>query len=142
VTIHLPPCASAVRTSRFLAELVPGNTSRPDATQSVSSTAMKALLAYDWPGNVRELENCLERAVALGASNSFDLGDLPSSHRSSRRSGEGCRFEMSASGNPTTDLEDIERATIQRVFVQGERRQGAGGEDGWGSESGLRFTGS
>jgi len=27
-------------------------------------------------------------------------------------------FEMSASADPTTDLEDIERATIQRVFAQ------------------------
>ena len=80
--------------------------------------AMKALLAYDWPGNVRELENCLERAVALGDQQLIDLGDLPPSIARAEAPEKATRFEMSASGDLTTDLEDIERATIQRVFVQ------------------------
>jgi transcriptional regulator with GAF, ATPase, and Fis domain len=32
---------------------------------SVATTSMDALAAYDWPGNVRELENVIERAVIL-----------------------------------------------------------------------------
>ena len=33
--------------------------------KSVSSAAMKQLVAYDWPGNVRELRNIVERAIIL-----------------------------------------------------------------------------
>ena len=118
VTIHLPPLRERrsdipILANWFLERLAPGR----DA--SVTSAAMKALLAYDWPGNVRELENCLERAVALGDQRLIDLGDLPPSIARSEAPEKAARFEMSASADPTTtDLEDIERATIQRVFVQ------------------------
>jgi DNA-binding NtrC family response regulator len=109
----------------------------PGADLRVSNAAMKALMNYDWPGNVRELENCVERAVALGDGTLIDVSDLPASIAGSNAlprsssdsaqelvsdlagaaelsSGEG----ISASPLPTTDLEDIERATIQRVFEQ------------------------
>ncbi|HJR58065.1 MAG TPA: sigma 54-interacting transcriptional regulator [Vicinamibacterales bacterium] len=43
----------------------------------MSTGAADALLAYDWPGNVRELERVIERAVALNASDSVELEDLP-----------------------------------------------------------------
>jgi len=98
---------------------------------------MKALMNYDWPGNVRELENCVERAVALGNGTLIDLGDLPTSiatltspaPRVDRlRTGVGSDLAAAAevsSGDgaaattlSTTDLEDIERATIRRVFEQ------------------------
>ena len=117
VTIHLPPLRERrsdipILANWFLERLAPGRNA------SVSSAAMKALLAYDWPGNVRELENCLERAVALGDQQLIDLGDLPPSIARAEAPEKATRFEMSASSDPTTDLEDIERATIQRVFVQ------------------------
>ncbi|MGD0271720.1 MAG: sigma-54 dependent transcriptional regulator [Candidatus Sulfotelmatobacter sp.] len=109
----------------------------PGADLRVSSAAMKALMNYDWPGNVRELENCVERAVALGNGTLIDLGDLPTSiaalNSSTSRpaasapelvsdlaaaaeisSGDGA----GATTLSTTDLEDIERATIRRVFEQ------------------------
>ena len=100
---------------------------------------MKALMNYDWPGNVRELENCVERAVALGNGTLIDLGDLPPSiaalefARALRTSPQNPRpswlpnLAAAAESTPanaartplsTTDLEDIERATIQRVFEQ------------------------
>jgi two-component system, NtrC family, response regulator AtoC len=110
----------------------------PGADLRVSNTAMKALMNYDWPGNVRELENCVERAVALGNGTLIDLGDLPptvaalnspvsglgpdvmpefvSDLAASGESGSG--EAMAAVPLSTTDLEDIERATIQRVFEQ------------------------
>jgi DNA-binding NtrC family response regulator len=110
----------------------------PGADLRVSNAAMKALMNYDWPGNVRELENCVERAVALGNGNLIDLSDLPptiaASNLAASRADLDSAPEMvsdlaasaelrSADGAPavplhTTDLEDIERATIQRVFEQ------------------------
>ena len=44
---------------------------------SLSTGVVDALLAYEWPGNVRELERVIERAVALAASTSVELEDLP-----------------------------------------------------------------
>lgn len=44
---------------------------------SLSNGVSDALLAYAWPGNVRELERVIERAVALAASTSVELEDLP-----------------------------------------------------------------
>jgi two-component system response regulator AtoC len=107
----------------------------PGAELHVTTAAMKALMQYDWPGNVRELENCVERAVALGNGRIIDLSDLPPAIAS----GAGATAAMPEEGMnelapdiavsqsapessraalPTTDLEDIERATIQRVFQQ------------------------
>jgi DNA-binding NtrC family response regulator len=109
----------------------------PGADLRVSSAAMKALMNYDWPGNVRELENCVERAVALGNGTLIDLGDLPTSiaaltSTASRPadavpelvSDLAAAAEINSSDGAaattlsTTDLEDIERATIRRVFEQ------------------------
>ena len=104
----------------------------------VSSAAMKALMHYEWPGNVRELENCVERAVALGNGQVIELSDLPPAIATgagvtapiavvhSNRPpvldpdlmGEAVPAEMPRAAGSTTDLEDIERATIQRVFEQ------------------------
>ncbi|MGA9391041.1 MAG: sigma-54 dependent transcriptional regulator [Candidatus Sulfotelmatobacter sp.] len=109
----------------------------PGADLRVSSGAMKALMNYDWPGNVRELENCVERAVALGNGTLIDLGDLPTTIANGSSSASRVPAELEnesvsdlavnsefapRGGNATapssTDLEDIERATIQRVFEQ------------------------
>lgn len=111
----------------------------PGADLRVSNAAMKALMNYDWPGNVRELENCIERAVALGNGTVIDPSDLPPAiaamNRAARVSSEPAQDVISdmvvrseaeeplgesAGRTPlsTTDLEDIERATIQRVFEQ------------------------
>jgi len=109
----------------------------PAADLRVSSAAMKALMNYDWPGNVRELENCVERAVALGDGTLIDLSDLPASiaalnSAESRPSSNAPELvsdlaaaaerissdSAAANQSSTTDLEDIERATIQRVFEQ------------------------
>jgi two-component system, NtrC family, response regulator AtoC len=110
----------------------------PGGELHVSSGAMKSLMQYDWPGNVRELENCVERAVALGNGQIIDLGDLPATIAagssvpgtpaiSASKStildpdlaiAQPVAAAPPAAGPSTTDLEDIERATIQRVFEQ------------------------
>jgi two-component system, NtrC family, response regulator AtoC len=110
----------------------------PGSELHVTSAAMKSLMQYDWPGNVRELENCVERAVALGNGQVIDLSDLPPSiaatqpvpgaviaHAASRSAvldpdlaSNHIAAALPHASIPATDLEDIERATIQRVFEQ------------------------
>jgi DNA-binding NtrC family response regulator len=82
----------------------------------VTGAAMKCLLQYDWPGNVRELENCVARATALGDGKLIDVSDLPPSILSHVPAEQGHGTHQASVSS--TDLEDIERATIQRVFEQ------------------------
>src|SRR6266849_1022305 len=134
VTLHLP----ALRDRKsdvpalvhfFLDKLAPGK------MITLSAAAMGCMLDYDWPGNVRELENCIERAVALGSEDSIKLHDLPpavsleqADSSTSVRVGLAPspsmhvdEFAPVLAGKPpvsATDLEELERATIQRVFQQ------------------------
>jgi two-component system, NtrC family, response regulator AtoC len=94
----------------------------------ISNAAMKALLQYDWPGNIRELENCIDRAVTLRNHDVIDVADLPpaisaGAAKVSHTGSPSHSFASEAAAAPTgsvstTDLEDIERITIQRVFEQ------------------------
>ena len=118
VAISLPPLRDRrsdipILAAFFLERLAPGR------GVQLSSGAMKALLAYDWPGNVRELENCLERAVALGDQRLIEINDLPPSIAQSDSETEALDApHFPGADLRTTDLEDIERATIERVFSQ------------------------
>ncbi|MGA7685267.1 MAG: sigma-54 dependent transcriptional regulator [Terriglobales bacterium] len=118
VTITLPPLRerrSDIPTLAhwFLERLAPGR------GVQISGEAMKALLAYDWPGNVRELENCLERAVALTDRRMLDRDDLPATIARTQIPSMAPAHAVPEVFSPsTTDLEDIERATIARVFSQ------------------------
>jgi DNA-binding NtrC family response regulator len=116
VTVHLAP----LRDRRSdIPDLAQWFLSRYAPTQPIKITtaAMKCLRAYDWPGNVRELENCIERAVALGDQQMIDVGDLPPGIQSLSASGD-CLARGFAPPSDSTDLEDIERVTIERVFEQ------------------------
>jgi DNA-binding NtrC family response regulator len=84
----------------------------------MTGAAMKALLQHDWPGNVRELENCIERATALGEGKIIDVSDLPPSVIAIAPSPDAATFTVPQSSLSSNDLEDIERATIRRVFEQ------------------------
>ena len=118
VTITLPPLRERrsdipILANWFLERLAPGR------GVQVSGDAMKALLAYDWPGNVRELENCLERAVALTDQRILDIYDLPATTARFDLKGSADSMDAQEVHPPSaTDLEDIERATIARVFNQ------------------------
>ena len=83
----------------------------------ITASAMKCLLQYEWPGNVRELENCIERAIALGDHTTIDLTDLPPAVLSANPAGEMTAAPVQSLLS-STDLEDIERTTIKRVFEQ------------------------
>ena len=129
VTVHVPGLRERrsdipMLVQWFLERYAPGTDLR------VSNAAMKALIQYDWPGNVRELENCVERAVALGDGQLIDLGDLPPAIANASNvqglpamsASDGAAVGAEAAARPgalsSTDLEDIERATIRRVFEQ------------------------
>ena len=116
VTLHVPALRERRSDVPMLAHwfLERCATGRP---VQMTSAAMKSLLQYDWPGNVRELENCIARAVALGDRQLIDLEDLPpaianASSVPETRSAHTLDFPLA------TDLEDIERNTIERVFEQ------------------------
>jgi two-component system, NtrC family, response regulator AtoC len=116
VTVHLPALRERRSDIPMLAHWFLDRHA-PDYAMQVTNSAMKCLLQYDWPGNVRELENCIERAVALGDHKTVDLGDLPPTIASASPSVETAGG-TSAGSVSSTDLEDIERATIERVFEQ------------------------
>jgi transcriptional regulator with PAS, ATPase and Fis domain len=118
VTVHLPALRERrsdipMLTNWFLERCAPGR------SMQVTSRAMRALMQYEWPGNVRELENCVERAVALGEGDrdTIDIADMPPSIADLPLRQESGVHAIPSSGS-TTDLEDIERATIERVFEQ------------------------
>jgi two-component system, NtrC family, response regulator AtoC len=114
VTVHLPSLRERRSDIPMLAHWFLERYARGESVQ-VTTAAMKSLLQYDWPGNVRELENCVERAVALGDRRTIDFNDLPPAITSAIPAEAGGE---ASSGLTTTDLEDIERATIERVFEQ------------------------
>ena len=97
----------------------------PDKAITISPAAMKCMLQYDWPGNVRELENCIERAVALGSQEVIDLADLPPALRQQPEGyvADEITLPLERTAASNTDLEELERDTIQRVFeqVQGDK---------------------
>ncbi len=123
VTLHLPPLRErrsdvTPLVHYFLDRFAPGK------TLTISPAAMKCLLQYDWPGNVRELENCIERAVALGSQDVLELADLPPAVRAQESEATaGTPIARAAPDVSNTDLEELERDTIQRVFeqVQGDK---------------------
>jgi two-component system response regulator AtoC len=94
----------------------------PGKMFSISAAATRCMMQYEWPGNVRELENCIERAVALGSEESIDVQDLPPAVRPDRDTtpAAGAALGHFAANGPApdTDLEELERVTIQRVFEQ------------------------
>jgi two-component system response regulator AtoC len=115
VTVHLPPLRERRADIPTLAHWFL-NKFAPNQTVQVTHAATQDMLEYDWPGNVRELENCIERAVALGSHSVIDAHDLPPAVRhdvSERHESLIERGSMSS-----TDLEELERETILRVFEQ------------------------
>src|SRR5258708_3025569 len=82
---------------------------------------MKWMVEDEWPGNVRELENSIERAVALGSQEEIGIQDLPPAIRSGADTAAISTDSKPAAGKSTisdTDLEALERVTIERVFQQ------------------------
>jgi DNA-binding NtrC family response regulator len=117
VTLHVPPLRERRSDIPMLAHWFLDRCASGRSVQ-VTNAAMKSLLQYDWPGNVRELENCVERALALGNQQKIDVDDLPPAIASTTPAADPAPLSQSSPGYSTTDLEDIERTTIERVFQQ------------------------
>ncbi|MBV9074180.1 MAG: sigma-54-dependent Fis family transcriptional regulator [Acidobacteria bacterium] len=114
VTVHLPPLRERKSDIPALVHWFL-NKFAPEQTIQVTNAAMQDLFQYDWPGNVRELENCIERAVALGSQNIIDVHDLPPAIR---RLSQPAAEVIESVSMSSTDLEELERETILRVFEQ------------------------
>jgi DNA-binding NtrC family response regulator len=126
VPIHMP---SLRERRRDIPALVHALVQRyaPNEEVQVTMPAMNCLMAYDWPGNVRELENCLERALALGNHQVIDAVDLPPAVRAAA----GLAAPLAVVPGPAlaaTDLEDLERSAIERVFRQVNGDKAAAGK--------------
>ncbi len=113
VTLHLPSLRDRKVDIPMLVQWFLDRFS-PDRELHITEDAMRCLLQYEWPGNVRELENCIERALALGDHTTLGVDDLPQSLRTA----VGGSLANHGPASTATDLEDIERQTILRVFDQ------------------------
>jgi DNA-binding NtrC family response regulator len=74
-----------------------------DDITGLSAEALSRLTAFDWPGNVRELENCVQRAVSLGAPPLIQEKDLPP-------------HLLSSTESPSGALQELEREAIRRAL--------------------------
>jgi DNA-binding NtrC family response regulator len=86
--------------------------------RAISAEAMSAMMSYRWPGNVRELEHAVERAVILANTTTIRARDLPP---------EVTETSAPRAGGDTLDLQEQERASIERALTQfgGNRRRAA-----------------
>jgi DNA-binding NtrC family response regulator len=109
VSIKMPPLrerkSDIPALVRFFIERHQGEEGR---ASEVSSEAMARLMNYNWPGNVRELENCIQRALVLGAGPVIQTRDLPSNVL--------YQVEPPAAGPEISPLEEMERRTILQAL--------------------------
>ncbi len=84
--------------------------------RSMHPDALQILLNYDFPGNVRELENIIQRAVALGESETISTEALPQDLQQ-------MDFD-SVEGERLSSLEEMERLHIAKVLARTGRNKG------------------
>jgi DNA-binding NtrC family response regulator len=87
--------------------------------KTLSSSAVRELIAYDWPGNVRELKNMIERAIIL----SGDRPKIRSEHFTFSQSGKGQEtlIHLSFDHEPTLEELEMEYLTLQLRKHSGRR---------------------
>jgi formate hydrogenlyase transcriptional activator len=97
--------------------------------ETIPTSVLEALSAYDWPGNIRELQNVLERSVILtrGAVLQVPISDLI-----------GKTAPVPLNARPSLDVETTERATILKALE--DSRGQVGGPDGAAARLGLKRT--
>jgi DNA-binding NtrC family response regulator len=115
ISVHLPPLRERKSDISALVEYFLDKFCAEKILR-MSNAAVKCLQQYDWPGNIRELENCIQRAVTLRNHDVLDASDLPPALRAPHAA--VAEVPMPVVEVNTSDLEDLERITIQRVFQQ------------------------
>ena len=80
--------------------------------KSVSSAAMKQLVAYDWPGNVRELRNIVERAIILSGGDH----EIRPEHLAFGASEAHALSGTSLSFSHDPSLEEIEQRYLEKML--------------------------
>jgi DNA-binding NtrC family response regulator len=86
LSVIIPPLRERIEdivhlSNHFLAQYAKERNTEP---RSISSEALRKLMAYDWPGNVRELEGLILRALVLKASTILQSEDINLPQQSSR----------------------------------------------------------
>jgi two-component system response regulator HydG len=119
VPIKLPPLRERKRDIPLLVQhFLARYGGKESGFDCVSDQALARLVSYNWPGNVRELENCIQRALALGAPPEIQVKDLPSNVLN-------YIAEESPAERPTR-LQELERqAILQALEATGGDRQRA-----------------
>jgi two-component system nitrogen regulation response regulator NtrX len=104
--IRIPPLRERGDDVMLLAEILLDDIARTRGIGrfSVAEPAAHALRTYPWPGNVRELRNVLERATVMCSESTIDMDDL------------SLAPENAFGRPPSTDLNTVERSTIERVM--------------------------
>lgn len=109
VSIKMPPLrerkSDIPALVHYFVERHEGDESR---VSDISQEAMTRLMNYNWPGNVRELENCIQRALVLGAGPVIQAKDLPSN----------VLYQVGppAEGAEVSPLEELERRAILKAL--------------------------
>ncbi len=107
----VPPLAR-----KFIAELAAAS-GLP--VNGMTREVVAVLRAYSWPGNVREVRNAMERAVALCASTTITLDDLPDAVRESAAAGLMPRLRITSLAAPLTrSKEEAEKTCIAEALLR------------------------
>jgi DNA-binding NtrC family response regulator len=90
------------------------------APRQFTPEAVRALVEYPWPGNVRELENAIEYALAIGASETLGIQDLPPELGPARSTDGSTDFKqvLAAYMTDSVPLAEIEKRYILSVLQQ------------------------
>ncbi|MHB8655247.1 MAG: sigma-54-dependent transcriptional regulator [Terriglobia bacterium] len=118
VSIKMPPLRERKNDIPFLVnDFIERHSGGENVITGISYDAMTRMINYSWPGNVRELENCIQRALVLGAGPLLQVKDLPSAVLFPSQVGDG----------EVLSLKDVERQAIMQALeaTGGERQQAA-----------------
>jgi two-component system nitrogen regulation response regulator NtrX len=80
IPIHVPPLRERPEDIPLLVRHYMDYLSRENNTRPrrITQAALDAMQRYRWKGNIRELANTVERLIIMTASDTIDVGDLPS----------------------------------------------------------------
>lgn len=116
--IHVPPLRERYEDIPLLAAYLIARKARQFGRriESIPTTVLDRLAAYDWPGNVRELENVLERAIILSPGTTLrEEAILMGSVVPVKAREHHTRLVASSDAGANDTLRERERAHILRV---------------------------